>query len=100
MRQETCEVCGYTSHLGVIERCHIVPLQLTEKAGVPESETLKLCCNCNRELDAWYAMTVADMAYDTKTKRFTAKSPSEIVKEHHSALDSFMKYKKEQREAG
>ena len=71
---EACEVCGYVSHLGAVARHHLIPKDVTEQAGMPKSETVSLCCNCHFELYAWYRMKVADMFYDTATKRFRAKS--------------------------
>ena len=94
MEKETCEVCGYESDLGAIESHHIVPTQVTEEAAMPRSQTVKLCCNCHREVDTWYRAKVTHMAYDPVTKQFRAKSYPEMVKEYQSAFDSFVKYKK------
>jgi len=95
--EETCELCGYRSQLGDIEKHHIVPVEVTEQAGMPQSQTLRLCSNCHREVHKWYSAKVWDMAYDPATKRFRAKSYPEMVKEYQSAFNSFVKYKNEQK---
>ncbi len=97
MKKKSCEVCGYESDLAAIENHHIIPTEVTEEAGMPRSRTVRLCCNCRREVDTWYRARVAPMAYDSATKRFRTKSYSEMVKEYQSAFDSFMKYKKASR---
>ena len=95
MREETCEICGYQSQLGAIEKHHIVPTSVTEQSGIPLSQAVRLCCNCHREVHTWYSMKGRDMAYDPKAKQFLAKSGLEMVKEYQSVFSSFVKYKKE-----
>jgi len=95
--KETCEVCGYVSHLGAVSQHHLIPKSVTKEAGVPESATVSLCCNCHFELHTWYRMKVADMVYDPETKRFKAGSWDERVKDYESAFRDFKKYKDEQR---
>ena len=94
MRKQKCEICGTRIEPGYIERHHIVPTQVTEQAGLPESQTLELCSDCHREVHARYSANVSEMAYDLQTKQFRTKSGVELVKEYHSALNSFIKYKK------
>ena len=100
MRKGTCELCGCRIRLGAVEQHHVVPTNITEQAGMPESQILILCGNCHREAHTWYSTKVADMTYDSKTKLFRAKSCLEMVKEYQSVFSSFAKYKKEQRKAG
>ena len=64
-REETCELCGHTSILGDVENCPIVPDGITQAARVPKSQTIRLCRNCHRELDAWFSSKVAKMVYDS-----------------------------------
>jgi len=96
-REDTCELCGYESNLGAIDKRYIVPIELTEQAGVSRSQILRLCQNCNRELDIWYSSKIAHNFYDSSEKRFTPKSSVETVKEYQSAFKAFIKYKKEKR---
>jgi len=97
MGKETCELCGRKSELETIEKHHVVPVEVTEQAGMPESRVVELCCNCHRELHKWYSIKVADMAYDTQIKRFRAKSGVEMVKEYEAAYKVFAEYKKGRR---
>jgi len=96
MGKETCELCGYRSQLGAIEKHYIVPKELTSQAGVPDSATVTLCSNCHREVHTWYSKKVFDMAYAPTTKRFRPKSLVEMVKEYEAAYRIFDKYKKGQ----
>ncbi len=99
MEKNTCQVCRYQSQLGAIEEHHIIPTQVTERAGVPPSQTLRLCCNCHREVHDWCLTKVSGVTYDSKAKAFRDRSWLEMVKEYQSVFNSFAKYKKEQREA-
>ena len=98
MKKYRCEFCACLVEPGVIERHHVVPIMVTEQAGLPESQTLRLCSHCHREVHAWYSAKVSEMAYDLQTKQFRTKSGIEMVKEYDSAFNSFMKYKKKQPE--
>ncbi len=97
--EEACQVCGYVSNLGAVAPHHLIPKSVTQQAGAPESRTVGLCCNCHFELHAWYKLKVADVAYDTKTKRFRPKSWDEKVKDYESAFKDFKKYMHEQRKS-
>ena len=94
MRKENCEICGRRIELGTIERHHVVPTEVTEQAGLPESETLRSCSNCYQEVCAWYSAKVSGVVYDTGSQRFERKSQLEMIKEYESAFNNFMKYKK------
>ena len=94
MGKGTCELCGCNSGLEIVEKHHIVPLEITEMAGIPESKVVELCRSCLRELNRWCSFKVVDMAYDTEIKRFRAKSWLEMVKEYETAYRSFAEYKK------
>ncbi|MFC1592990.1 hypothetical protein ACFL4C_03145 [Candidatus Omnitrophota bacterium] len=94
--RETCEVCGYVSHVGTVAQHHRIPKSVTEQAGMPKSETVNLCCNCHFELHAWYRMKVAEMAYDPGAQRFMDKSWDEKVKDYKFAFEAFKRYKDEQ----
>jgi len=96
-REDTCELCGYRSDLGAIGKRYIVPTKLTEQAGIQRSQILRLCRNCNKELDTWYSSKIARNSYDSSEKRFTPKSSIETIKEYQSAFKAFIKYKKEKR---
>ncbi len=94
-REDTCELCGYRSNLGAIDKRYIVPIELTEQAGVARSQIFRLCQNCNKELDIWYSSKIVRTSYDASEKRFTPKSTIETVKEYQSAFKAFIKYKKD-----
>ncbi len=96
MRKETCELCGYEDELGTVKKYHVFPQEITEQAGIKRSKIIRLCPNCQRELDKWYSTKVAHMAYDTRMKRFRTKSPQEMVKEYEIAYQRFTRYKREQ----
>jgi hypothetical protein len=94
-----CKVCGYVSHLGAVAQHHIIPKDVTKQAGMPESATVNLCCNCHFELYTWYRTKVTDMVYDPETKRFRDKPWDEKVKDYESAFNEFRKYKHEQKKS-
>lgn len=94
MGDETCEVCGYQSQLGAVEKHHVIPNEVTQQAGMSESHAIRMCCNCRRELDAWYSAKVAKMVYDTKVQRFRDRTWREMVEEYQSAFDGFVNFKK------
>ena len=94
MGKETCELCEYEVEVGFIEKHHVVPREVIKQAGLPESQTLRLCSNCHREVHAWYSAKVVGMAYDPETKRFRTKSWLELVEEYDSIFNNFMKSKK------
>ena len=94
MGEEICEICGYRSQLGAIEKHHTIPHEIMKVAGMPESQTLRMCLNCRLELDKWYAAEIAKMVYDIKIQRFRAKTPVEMVQEYQSAFKGFVAYKK------
>ena len=98
MAGETCELCGYMDELWAIEPHHIVPKELTSKAGMPDSATVTLCSNCHREVHTWYSKKVFNMTYDPAVKRFRPKSLVEMVKEYETAYRIFAEYKKWQQE--
>ena len=95
MPKEECELCGCQIELGLVEKHHVVPTDVTEQAGLPESQTLRLCSDCHREAHSWYSATVSDMEYEPKIKRFRNKLPLEMVREYEFAFNSFMKRKRE-----
>ena len=96
-REETCAVCGYVGNLGAVAQHHLIPASITMEAGVPESATMDLCCNCHYELQSWYRMKVANVTYDSATRRFREKSWEEKVRDYESTLAGFKQYKSEQR---
>ena len=99
IEKQICEVCGYESDLGDIESHHIIPTKVTEEAAMPESQTVRLCSNCHREIEKWYQAKVKHMTYDPTTKRFIPKSYSEMVEIYQSTFDNFVKYKKTRKKA-
>jgi hypothetical protein len=96
MGEEICEICGYRSQLGAIEKHHAIPREITESAGNPESTTVKMCLNCRLELDKWYSSEVAKMVFDTMAQQFRYRTPLEMLREYQAAFDGFVNYKKRQ----
>ncbi len=97
MGRESCELCGYPGEPRLMDKYHTIPVEVTERAGVPESRTIRLCQNCHRELNKWYSTRVADTGFDTNLNRFRPKTPLETVREYEFAFNIFAKYKKEQK---
>lgn len=97
MQEEICDLCGYAGERGAIERCHIIPQEVREQAGMRRSKIAKLCPNCKQELIRWYATRVSEMTYDNGAKQFRAKSWPELVKEYKNAFAIFAGYKKGQK---
>ena len=94
MKEETCELCGYTSILGTVEQCLIVPNDITQAAGIPRSQTMRMCCNCRMELNTWFSSKVAEMVYDIGMQKFRYRTRAEMVKEYQSVFSAFVDYKK------
>jgi len=94
MGKGTCEVCGYESELEATVIHNVVPKEVTEQAGIPDSASVVLCINCRDEVHTWYANKVFDMTYDLGPKRFRPRSPAEMVKEYEAAYKAFAEYKK------
>ena len=94
MVKKTCELCGHEAELEALENHHIVPGEVREKAGIQRSKMVRLCPNCLGELHKWYSARVAARTYDTKMKRFKARSPLEMVKEYEAAYRMFEEYKR------
>ena len=94
MVTKACALCGHKVELGAIESHYIVPMEVREQAGIQRRKIVRLCPNCNQELDRWNSTKVADSTYDTVTKRFRDKSPLEIAKEYEFAYKLFAQYKR------
>ena len=94
MGEEICELCGYRSQLEAVGKHHVIPHELTEQAGIPKPQVLKMCCNCRRELDTWYSAKVAKMVYDTVAQQFRYKTSVEMVEEYQSVFNGFADFKK------
>ena len=94
MGAETCELCGYKSKLAAITTYHVVPVEVTGKAGLPDSATAKLCVNCYNELQDWYSKKVSDVEYNSATKHFIPKSFPDMVKEYEAVYRLFAEYKR------
>jgi len=94
MAEETCDLCGYTSILGAVEECSIVPNDIARAAGMPKSQTIRMCHNCRRELDTWFSAKVGKMVYDIGMQRFRYRTQTEMVKEYQSVFNAFVDYRK------
>lgn len=93
MGEDICEVCGYRSQFGVVERHPVFPKEIIEASHLNRWQIINICSNCRIELAKWYSLKVAPMGYDIKMQRFSYKTPGEIVEEYQSAFDSFISYK-------
>ena len=96
MGKEICELCGCNSEYGILEKHHIVPVEITKPAGFLEARVVKICRNCLQELNRWNKLKVRDTVYDAKIKRFRAKSPLEMTREYEISYRMFTEYKKRQ----
>jgi hypothetical protein len=94
MAEEACDLCGYTSILGAVEQCSIVPNDIVQAAGMPKSQTIRMCCNCRRELDIWFSAKVATTVYDIGMQGFRYRTHTEMVKEYQSVFNAFVDYRK------
>ena len=94
MAEETCDLCGYASILGAVEECSIVPNDITRAAGMPKSQTIRMCHNCRRELDTWFSAKVGKLVYDIGMQRFRYRTHTEMVKEYQSVFNAFVDYRK------
>ena len=98
MTDEICEVCGYRSLLGAVERHQVIPNDITEQAAITDYPTLAICRNCRRELETWYSAKVAKMVYDAGLPQFRYRTAIEMVKEYESVFKGFIDYKRKQKE--
>ena len=94
MGEEICEVCGYQSQLGAVEKHPVIPDEIMEKSGVSKPQIIKICSNCRVELNRWYSIEVNRMVYDEKDQRFRDRTPVEMVEEYQAAFKGFKGYKK------
>ena len=93
MGNETCGLCGCSRELRTLEKYHIVPVEITQSAGFPESKMVEVCGNCLKELNKWNRLKVRDMVYDARIKRFRARSPLEMIREYEASYRVFVEYK-------
>jgi len=97
--QDVCELCGCVTDPGTAQTLHIVPIEVTTKAGMPDSATVVLCSNCYTEIGTWYAKKVSTLVYKPKIKRFERKSSVEMVREYENIYKAFFDYRKRQRKS-
>ena len=93
MAKETCQVCKNRVDPEDLEEHHIVPKNLTDEGGIPESQTIRLCTNCHEEVHNWYTARVRHTEYDDNARRFRSKSSLEMVSEYQTVFSDFVKYK-------
>jgi 5-methylcytosine-specific restriction endonuclease McrA len=90
---KTCQVCRNRVDPEDIKVHHIVPKNLTDEAGIPESQTIQLCTDCHQEVHAWYTARVRSTEYDDNIRRFRHKSSLEMISEYQKVFSDFIKYK-------
>ncbi len=98
MVRETCELCRQKSPPGTVAIYYIVPQDVAMLAGLPCPRTVTLCDRCQKELRGWYSRKVLDVTYDPGTKRFTPRSPEDMVAEYEAAYKAFASYKERTRQ--
>jgi 5-methylcytosine-specific restriction endonuclease McrA len=91
--RELCKVCNETVDPDAMEEHHIVPRDVTGEAGIPESQTVRLCAECHHEVHNWYTARVRHTEYDPDTRRFRSKSYLEMVSEYQAAFSAFVNFK-------
>ena len=96
MAKETCKVCNNVVDPDAIEVHHIVPRDVTNDAGIPESQTIRLCADCHEAVHTWYTARVRHTEYDSDSRRFRNKSYLEMVGEYQSAFSTFVNYRSAQ----
>ena len=96
MATQTCKICNNVVDPDTMEEHHIVPSEVTDEAGMPESQKIKLCAGCHQEVHDWYTARVRHTEYDPDTRRFRNKSYLEMVNEYQSAFNAFVNYKSTQ----
>ena len=96
MEDDACEVCGYKSQGGDINKYDVIPDEIIKEAGKLQSRKTTLCNNCHEELGRVYSKLVTSMTYDTRLKQFRTKSPQEMVKEYEVAYQWFTQHRKSQ----
>jgi hypothetical protein len=74
---------------------HIVPTEVTTDAGIPESQTVRLCQSCHAEAHSWYLARVRHTEYDAGSKRFRTKSYLEMVPEYQAAFSDLVRHKED-----
>jgi hypothetical protein len=74
---------------------HIVPTEVTTDAGIPESQTVRLCQSCHAEAHSWYLARVRHTEYDAGSKRFRTKSYLEMVPEYQAAFSSLVRHRED-----
>lgn len=93
-RKKDCEACGSESRLGFLIVHHIIPEHVTRQMGIIDSSTVGLCLSCHSAVHNLYAERVFSLLYDSTSKQFKNRLPTEIVKEYKSAYEVFIRRKK------
>ena len=94
MAEEICDICGYRSYLGAVQKHQIIPGNITCAANVSEPQTIKMCYNCRRELDMWYSIKIVEMTFDAKVPCYRYKTPLELLEHYRKVFAGFKNHKK------
>jgi len=95
MIEINCKICG-REEPDLVKSYSIVPPEILEEAGIERPKTVRICSNCQLELERWYSAKVSNVTYDNGAKQFVPKTASQLVKEYEVAYQWFTRYKKEQ----
>lgn len=93
MAGQACYLCNRRTRAGALVDHHIVPTEVTADAGIPESQTVRLCQTCHPEVHTWYTARVRHTEYDPDAKRFRTKSYLEMVPEYQAAFSTLVRLK-------
>ena len=93
MAGRPCQLCKRRVKADTMADHHIVPTEVTTDAGIPESQTVRLCQPCHTEVHSWYLARVRHTEYDAGAKRFRTKSYLEMVPEYQAAFSDLVRHK-------
>ena len=96
MGKDTCEVCGYVSRLGAVQEHYVIPSEISQQALIPKPRKIRICSNCQQELEAWNSAKITKLVYDSIMQLFRPKNPVEMAEEYQSVFNSYVNYKKRQ----
>jgi len=94
MWEKTCDICGHAVNPEDLVIHRIIPEEVARQAGIFDFRTATLCPDCSNEVQTWYGKRVYRVSYEDRVKRFTPRSPADIVREYEAAYRAFVAYKK------
>ena len=95
MTPKVCEICGYQSLLGSVEKQIVIPDEILQQIAEVKPREMIICLNCQRELETWYKAKINKIVYDLCRQAFRDQTLSEMIEEYESALKGFINNKRE-----